>query len=364
MMPDTQYRPMATTQGLLPFSMPEAVAIPSFPETKYMGSKQALLPFILKHISPLRFNRVLDAFSGSGCVAYALKQTGAEVHTNDFLKFSFHTARATIENNSTVLTDADVEMLLSPNRGASDFIQATFAERYFGGADNHFLDNLWANIQELKSSTKRSLAIAAACRAAMKKRPRGIFTFTGMKGWDGRKDLRLTMKEQFLKGVSQFNGAVFSNKRRNKAQCKDVFDVDPNGYDLVYIDTPYVSPFSDCDYTRRYHFVEGFCTYWQGTEILSNTLTKKIRSYPTDFSSKAGAIDAFSKLFSHFRKSKLVVSYSSNGIPSERQMVELIREHKRKVEVHKVEHKYSHGNHNHKVGDNNNSVQEYLFIGQ
>jgi len=363
-MPDTQYRLTATTQGLLPFSMQEAVAIPSFPETKYMGSKQALLPFILKHISPLRLNRVLDAFSGSGCVAYALKQTGAEVHTNDFMKFAYHIARATIENNSTLLTDADVKMLLSPNRSSSDFIQATFADRYFGEADNHFLDNLWANIQELTSSTKRSLAIAAACKAAMKKRPRGIFTFTGMKGWDGRKDLRLTMKEQFLVGVSQFNGAVFSNKRRNKAQCKDVFDVDPSGYDLVYIDTPYVSPFSDCDYTRRYHFVEGFCTYWQGTEILSNTLTKKIRSYPTDFSSKAGAIDAFSKLFNHFRKSKLVVSYSSNGIPSERQMVELIREHKRRVEVHKVEHMYSHGNHNHKVGDNNNSVQEYLFIGQ
>src|SRR5882724_5576911 len=120
MMPGVQFRPSANTQGLLPFSMPEAVA-PSFPETKYMGSKQALLPFILKHISPLRFDRALDAFSGSGCVAYALKQTGAEVHANDFLKFAYHIARATIENNSTLLTDADVEMLLSPNRGASDF---------------------------------------------------------------------------------------------------------------------------------------------------------------------------------------------------------------------------------------------------
>src|SRR2546430_7609613 len=276
MMPDIQYRPTATIQGLLPFSEPEAVAIPSFPETKYMGSKQVLLPFILKHISPLRFNRVLDAFSGSGCVAYALKQTGAEVHTNDFLKFAFHIARATIENNSTLLTDADVKMLLSPNRSADDFIQTTFGDRYFSGVDNRFLDNLWANIQELKGRAKRSLAIAAACRAAMKKRPRGIFTFTGMKGWDGRKDLRLTMKEQFLLGVSQFNGAVFSNKRRNKAQCEDVFSVDPKGYDLIYIDTPYVSPFSDCDYTRRYHFVEGFCTYWKGAEILGNTLTKKI----------------------------------------------------------------------------------------
>jgi DNA adenine methylase len=336
---------------------------PSFPETRYMGSKQTLLPFIMKHISVLRFGRVLDAFSGSGCVAYALKQQGAEVHTNDFLRFAFHIARATVENNSTRLTETDLKMLLAPNRKARDFIQTTFADRYFKAADNRFLDNLWANIERL-TSTKRSLAIASACRAAMKKRPRGIFTFTGTKGWDGRKDLRLSMKEQFLMAAWQFNKAVFSNTRNNKAHNSDVFNVDPKGYDLVYIDTPYVSPFSDCDYTRRYHFVEGFSSYWQGAEILNHTVTKKLRSYPTDFSTKGRAFDAFAKLFHHFRKSSLVVSYSSNGIPSERQMVELLRGFKRKVEVHKIRHLYSHGNHKHKVGDNNNSVQEYLFIAQ
>jgi len=363
MIPGTQYEQTCAIQTALPFPRTRTDAKPSFPETKYMGSKQALLPFILKHVSTLSFERALDAFSGSGCVAYALKQQGAEVHANDFLKFAFHIARATVENNSTLLTDRDVKRLLTANASASDFIQTTFGSRYFSAADNRFLDNLHANIQEL-SGMKRSLALAAACRAAMKKRPRGIFTFTGRKGWDARKDLRLSMEEQFRMAIAQFNGAVFSNMRRNKAHCEEVFDLDPKGYDLIYIDTPYVSPFSDCDYTRRYHFVEGFCTYWKGVEIQNNTLTKKIRSYPTDFSSKAGVVDAFNKLFNHFRNSTLVVSYSSNGIPSEEQMVGLLKEYKRRVEVHKASHKYSHGNHNHKVGDNNNSVQEFLFIGR
>lgn len=360
----TQSQQPQMTHAVLPLESAKPVHAPRFPETKYMGSKQVLLPFILRHISALRFNRALDAFSGSGCVAYALKQHGAEVHTNDFLKFAFHIAHSSVENNSTLLDDSDVTALLRPNRNARDFIEHTFADRYFNSDDNHFLDNLWANIQKLKSPMKRSLALAAACRAAMKKRPRGIFTFTGMKGWDGRKDLRMTMREQFLVAVGQFNRAVFSNRRRNKALCKDVFTVDPRGYDLVYIDTPYVSRFSDCDYTRRYHFIEGYCTYWKDVEILSQTLTKKIRSYPTDFSSKAGAFDAFAKLFSHFRNSKLVISYSSNGIPSEKEMVELLRNFKKKVEVHKIPHLYSHGNHKHKVGDNNNSVNEYLFVAQ
>jgi DNA adenine methylase len=360
----TQCDRSETAQAALPLDWQRPTQIPQFPETKYMGSKQALLPFILRHISTLRFTRVLDAFSGSGCVAYALKRHGVEVHTNDFLKFAFHIAKAVVENNSVLLDDHDLATLLKPNHSRSDLIERTFAGLYFSADDNVFLDNLWANIRGLRSPIKRSLALAAACRAAMKKRPRGIFTFTGNKGWDGRRDLRLQMEEQFLIAAKQFNQAVFSNGRANVAHCKDVFDVDPNGYDLVYIDTPYVSRFSDCDYTRRYHFVEGFCTYWNGVELLSNTLTKKIRSYRTDFASKAGAAEAFNRLFHHFRQSALVVSYSSNGIPSEDQMIKLLREYKRNVEVHKILHKYSHGNHKHKVGDNKNLVQEYLFIGR
>ncbi|HAL91608.1 MAG TPA: hypothetical protein DCM68_01110, partial [Verrucomicrobia bacterium] len=52
----------------LSLSKGSSTATHEFPETKYMGSKQRLLPFILKHISSLKFRSFLDAFSGSGCV--------------------------------------------------------------------------------------------------------------------------------------------------------------------------------------------------------------------------------------------------------------------------------------------------------
>src|SRR6185295_6192857 len=108
---------------------------------------------------------------------------------------AFHIGRATIANNNTRLLPADLRGLLKPNPKAKSFIQDTFGPLYFEPSDNEFLDNLWANISEVRSPLKRSLALAAACRAAMKKRPRGIFTFTGKKGWDGRLDLRLSMRE-------------------------------------------------------------------------------------------------------------------------------------------------------------------------
>jgi len=343
---------------------PELGFVHEFPETKYMGSKQRLLPFILKHLSRLKFESALDAFSGSACVSYALKQTGARVYANDFLHFCFHTARATIENNSTVLTEEDVNTLLRQPRSANTFVRDTFKNLYFNENDCEFLDNLWANIQQLNSRLKISIALAAASRACMKKRPRGLFTFTGRKGWDGRVDLTLSMREQFLIAVNAFNGAVFSNNQQNRAFNQDVFSLSPEIADLVYIDTPYISPFSDCDYTRRYHFVEGYCRYWDGCEIMTNTTTKKIRSYETAFATKATARQAFQCLFHHFRKSILVVSYSSNCIPGKEAMIELLKNEKSKVAVFEAPHRYHHGNHAHKVGDNNNEVVEYLFIAE
>ena len=118
------------------------------------------------------------------------------------------------------MTDEDIGDLLRSNKNAGTFIRDTFGPLYFSEEDNYFLDNLWANIREIKSPLRQSLALAAASRAAMKKRPRGILTFTGKKGWDGRRDLKLSMKDQFLCAVSQLNGAVWSNGKGESSHVR------------------------------------------------------------------------------------------------------------------------------------------------
>ena len=57
------------------------------------------------------------------------------------------------------------------------------------------------------------------------------------------------------------------------------------------------------------------------------------------------------------------MSYSSNSQPTLDEMVAIMTKHKRHVEVVPVDYRYSFGNQGHKVGDNNNAVQEYLFVG-
>lgn len=345
---------------LEPPGFPEQIKF--FPSTRYMGSKFRLLPKMWRVLKDYKFNTALDAFCGSGCVSYLLKAMGAEITTNDFLTFSYHTVRALIENNSTKLSQSDIDFLLKPHSKSDDFIQRTFDKIYFGPEDNRFLDLTWSRIVQLPSPIKKSLAISALCRSCLKKRPRGVFTYTGLRYDDGRRDVRLSLREHFLEACAVLNGAVFSNGRKNTASNTNALDISPCHYDLVYFDPPYFSPFSDNEYTRRYHFIEGLSRYWQGLRILDKTKTKKFERYETPFLTRQGTYTALESLFDRFSKSIIVVSYSSNCYPTKQELTAMLKNFKRDVRVEEFSHTYSFGTHKHKGKNETNYVQEYLFI--
>jgi len=340
----------------------ETPLLKNFPGTRFMGSKYTVLPHIWEAVKDINFTSVLDLFSGSTCVSYMFKQKGKEVISNDFLTFCYHFANAIIMNNKETLSESDMQILLSSNDKSDDFIYKTFKGLYFLDDENHFLDNLRTNITLLESPVKKSLALAAITRACLKKRPRGVFTYVGNRYDDGRKDLQLSLQDHFLNNIDSFNNAVFTNNRKNKAFNEDAFVLDVKA-DLVYIDPPYFSPRSDNDYTRRYHFVEGYCRNWIGLDIQKHTQTKKFKKYETPFSSLSTVYDAFEKLFERFKDSIIVVSYSSNALPTKNELASLLKEFKKKVDVYQIGHKYSFANQGFKTGDIANDVFEYLFVG-
>ena len=133
--------------------------------------------------------------------------------------------------------------------------------------------------------------------------------------------------------------------------------------DLVYMDPPYYSLHSDNEYVRRYHFVEGIACDWKEVEMQWHTKTKKFKNYPTPFSNRTGARDAFDKLFMKYKNSIVIVSYSSNCLPSLDDMVSMLSKYKNTVEVLSLDYRYSFANQNEKISNNRNKVQEYLFVG-
>lgn len=332
-----------------------------FPGTRYMGSKNKIIGEIWEVLKNYNFDSFFDAFGGSNVVGYFMKCKGKKVHTNDFMAMSSIKAKALIENSKTQLTQKDVEYLLS-NKNDSDYIANTFEDLYFTDEDNKFLDKVRENISFIENEHKKAIALSALVRACMKKRPRGIFTYTGFRYDDGRRDLRLNLKQHFLENIQLFNKAVFENGKKCKAYNSVTQNLNIQA-DLVYLDPPYFTPNSDNDYVRRYHFVEGLVKNWEGLEIQDHTKTKKFKSYPSPFSKKNEAYAAFENLIEQYNDSTIAISYSSNSYPTKEEMIEIIGTYKSKVETYAIDHLYSFGNQGHKSGNGANRVKEYLFIG-
>ena len=334
-----------------------------YPSTRYMGSKQKLLAQISDSVKDLDFETVIDLFSGSGIVGYMFKAQGKRVVSNDHMHMSQIFAKSMIENSSVMLSPEAAKSLILKSPNSDKFVQKTFKDLYFSHEDNVVIDDIRGNLKFLLDPYEKAIAMAALIRACTKKRPRGIFTYVGDRYDDGRKDLQISLSDHFLEAVRVINASIFDNGKKNQARNGDAMQLKPLKNALVYIDPPYFTPKSDAEYVRRYHFVEGLARDWQGVEIQENTLTKKFKGYPTPFSTRVGAASAFDLLFKRFSDSILLVSYSSNSLPTMDEMVALMGKYKDHVEVIPVDYKYSFGNQANKVGSNRNTVQEFLFLG-
>lgn len=342
--------------------LPDQVKL--YPATRFMGSKSKLLSEIMAVADNFEYKSVLDLFSGSGIVGYMFKCLGKKVISNDYMAMSATFTKAMIENSSVTLPIEEAKELLVKKAEPDHFVEERFAGLYFSDEDNRLIDILRTNIWAMEDEYKRAIAMTALIRACTKKRPRGLFTYVGLgeKYNDGRRDLQISMEQQFLENVEAVNSAVFDNGRNNVSVWGDAMSVSGKKPDLVYIDPPYYSPLSDNEYVRRYHFIEGLARDWKGVEFQDNTKTKKFKSYPTPFSSRDGAEAAFDSLFKKYKNSILIVSYSSNSMPTKEEMIEIMERYKSHVEVVPVDYTYFFGNQK-DAKSHRNEVQEYLFVG-
>lgn len=362
--------PSMTIGALRPKPEIERIAAPElprrvhgYPQLRFMGSKHRLLPWLHEILCQVEFDTVLDAFSGSGCVAYLFKSMSKEVTTNDFLNFAAVLSKSLVENPGEILRPGDVERLLAASPEHERFIEETFRGIFFTPEDLRFLDEVSWNLRKVRNPHRRALALAALIRSCVKRQPRGVFTVAGdpERYKDGRRDLRLSLRDHFLEQVEVFNRSVFDNGRANRALRGDVFEVEPEGFDLVYMDPPYVPRSDDNCYVKRYHFLEGLSCYWKGMTLLEETRVKKIKKPYTPFSYRRDSLSAFDRLFSRFRNSILALSYSSNGYPDLEVLVRLLRRYKRSVKVFEKEHRYHFGTHS---AVNRSVVREYLILGE
>lgn len=341
---------------------------PTFPATRYQGSKLKLVNWIWDHIKDLPCDTALDAFGGTGCVSHTLKGKGVQVTYNDLLRFNYLIGVALIENDHIRLSAEDVDWILAEHDAITypSFIADTFQDIYFTDEENRWLDRVSTNIRHLENHYKQALAYFARFQACIIKRPYNLFhrknlylrtadverSFGNKTTWD------TPFQTWFRQFVSEANEAVFSNGRSNRAFNQDAFEIDPTPYDLVYIDPPYVSANgTGVDYLSFYHFLEGMVDYENWPQRIDHrTKHRKLKHKKSVWADKNRIHGAFDRLFAHFADCILVVSYRENGIPAPEELKKLLQRHKGRVdELHTHDYQYVLSN---------GTTKELLFIAQ
>lgn len=344
-----------TSQGtgqysLFDFLGPE-MAVPDFdrenpfPATRYQGSKVKLSPWIWKCIQDLHFQTALDAFGGTGCIAHLLKRKGKTVFYNDILKFNFIIGKALIENSSVTFPLKEAEQLFEPNPNAGTFIQDNFSGIFYTDEENRQLDNLVANIIKLEDEYQRSLAWFALFQSCIAKRPYNLFhranlylrtakverSFGNKTTWDK------PFRKHFLQNLHEANRAVFWNGNECHSLNYDAFEIPEPNFDLVYIDTPYISNQGiGTNYLEFYHFLEGMIHYSEWPMWIQTQYKHKPLRWEMDLWTDKNRIqDNFDRLFQKFQNSILVISYRMDGFPSVDELLAILRRHKTHIRVEK-----------------------------
>lgn len=326
------------------FSESEIPLKNKFPSTRYQGSKTKFVDWIWYEISHIPFHTVLDAFGGTGSVAYKLKDKGKAVTYNDILRFNSIIGKAIIENNSVLINESDINFILKeqPNIEYPTFIADNFKDIYYTDDENHWLDVVRYNISTIENEYKRAIAWFALFQSCIIKRPYNLFhrknlyvrqmeikrSFGNKKTWD------TPFETHFRTFVREANNAVFNNGVDCHSLNMDALNVD-NKYDLVYIDTPYISEKGvGVDYADFYHFLNGLVNYdnWMNLIDFESKHHRLKRQYNI-WTDKDNIVNGFNQLIEHFKNSILVFSYRSNGIPSIETLIELLKSHNRHSEL-------------------------------
>lgn len=351
-----------------------------FPTTRYQGSKRKILPWIHSSLKELRFHTVLDACGGSGSVSYLLKKMGKAVTYNDKLHFNYQIGKAIIENQHHKLTTNDIIDLKATNPTIiyKKLIASTFNDVYYLPKENRWLDKITNNIVNMNHyqpdilQYKKALAYYALFQASLIKRPFNLFHRKNLnirtneveRNFGNKTTWEKSFNEYLLKFTGEANSLVFDSGVECRATNQSIFDIDPYGYQLVYIDIPYIrkdGSNESSNYLRCYHFLEGLSRYNEWENLIDyESINLRLANIEgqNDFK-KENIYEKVEEILAKFKNSKIVFSYKKGGVPSIDFIVKTMKKLGKQVRTESMHYKYAL---NHQNGDAKNN-REVLIIG-
>lgn len=352
-----------------------------FPSTRYQGSKRKVLPWLYESLKDLRFQTALDACGGSGSVSYLLKKMGKAVTYNDKLRFNYLIGKAIIENQHYKLTESDIDNLKrrQPAVEHQDIIARNFKGIYYLPSENRWLDRMTHSIVNMNHyhgdelEYKKAIAYYSLFQSSLIKRPFNLFHRKNLdirtndveRNFGNKTTWEKSFDHYFNKFITEANNLVFDSGVQCLSLNESIFDIDPYGYDLVYIDIPYIrkdGSNESSNYLRCYHFLEGLSRYNEWENLIDfDSINLRLNGIEEQNDFKKETIyGKVEEILERFKNSTIVFSYKKGGLPSIQFISKIMRNLGKRV--HSVSQHYKYAL-NHQNGDAKNN-REVIIIGQ
>jgi hypothetical protein len=216
------------------------------------------LAFELSILRRLQFRSVADPFAGEADTCAYLKRWGVRVAANDPAQWAWQRAQARVENNTERLDEGDVQTILEDAYVPRHRLYNPSLRRWFGETDAWWFDNVRANIKNLGSPARRSLALDLGMTV-------GDYALSFN---EETRELRQPLSRVFQR-LWDAAPAPISNRHGNTATNKDARDfISREQVELLFLRLPRPSrrPASDSAWAWREEWVRGTGDFWDDFE--------------------------------------------------------------------------------------------------
>lgn len=306
-------------------------------EMRFIGSKANLLSEIENIISENIYDKsstFLDLFAGTNSVGNHFKENYT-IYSNDLLYFSYTNAKAIIENNEELkfngLKFNGIESVLDYlSYEAEKYIQSgtigyyeksytpTGNAMYLSVENGKRIDFIRDTIEDWYISKMITESEYYYLISVLVEAIPYVSNITGtygafLKHWDKRA----------LKPLELIPLEVLNNNKVNKSFNEDANVLIKNiSADIAYIDTPY----NNRQYTSNYHLLENVALNLK-PKLSGKTKLFDWYSSKSMFAMKNKAIIAMQDLIENIDSTHVIVSYNTDGIISEDELIDLLRRH-------------------------------------
>lgn len=353
---------------------------------RYIGCKNNLL----SHIEAVTLSNCdqdgvfCDLFAGTHTVAAHFKKLGFQIISNDLLYLAYVFGRALIQNNdkpafsrltnlpetySSNLFDevgnySKTLSYLNQLEGTSDgFIfnnycpsgSNEYKRQYLSDRNGKKIDAIRQQIEmwmqdKLITEAEYYILLLSLLEAVSK-----VTNISGtyaayLKDWDARTYKTLKLKT-FYPISSDKEHVVYqedANSLIEQIEC-----------DILYLDPPYNAR----QYITNYHLLETIARYDNPHVYGKTGLRQYSDKEKSAYCSKAECLQAFAALISKAKAKHIIVSYNSEGIMREAEIIYVLGRKGEKPEVIPIDYRRFKSNSNGRLR-NKKTVQEYLFYVQ